>query len=117
MPIMKDAHIDDDGQVIRKEFSLANTDAFVAPACVVPDIGGPPNRYYYVEARSRWDEVFVEWLASKKRTTRRSLALTIRLLPARMRGATARRGIENEVQWPNNEQNRSLATTYRREQR
>ena len=34
---------------------------------MVPDIGGPPNRYYYVEARSRWGEVFIEWLDSKKK--------------------------------------------------
>ena len=28
-----------------KVFYLAETDAIVAPCCVVPDIGGPPNRH------------------------------------------------------------------------
>jgi hypothetical protein len=67
MPINKDVVLDETGSVIRKDLSLANTDAFVAPACVVPDIGGPKNRYYVVEARSRWHEVFAEWLTAKKK--------------------------------------------------
>ena len=41
---------------------LADTDAFSDPACVVPDIGGPPNGYYYIEPRARWADSFEEWL-------------------------------------------------------
>ena len=32
----------------------------------MPDIGGPPNRYYVVEPRGNWAGVFIEWLVSKK---------------------------------------------------
>ena len=66
MPLNKDAHIDSTGHVTKKIFSLANTSAFTAPACVVADIGGPPNRYYVVEPRDRWGDIFIDWLESGK---------------------------------------------------
>ncbi len=66
LPLNKDAHIDSAGQVTKKIFALANTSAFTAPACVVADIGGPPNRYYVVEPRDRWGDVFIDWLESGK---------------------------------------------------
>jgi hypothetical protein len=66
MALNKDAHLDSTGHVTKNIFSLANTSAFTAPACVVADIGGPPNRYYVVEPRDRWGDVFIDWLESGK---------------------------------------------------
>ena len=31
-------------------------------ACVVPDIGGPLNRCFFVQPRPRWSKMFVEWV-------------------------------------------------------
>ena len=44
-------------------FYLADVEAFVEPVAVVPDIGGPPNRYFAVKARAEWAadfELFLE---------------------------------------------------------
>ncbi len=53
---------DDDGGVLRKIFYLADTDAIVAPCCVVPDIGGPVNRYFVIKPRDQWANFFIPWL-------------------------------------------------------
>ena len=29
---------------------------------MVPDIGGPPNRYFYVKARPEWAKEFIVWV-------------------------------------------------------
>ena len=50
-----------DGELTRR-FYLANTDAFKEPVAVVPDIGGPPNRYFLVKSRSKWCKEFCAWL-------------------------------------------------------
>jgi hypothetical protein len=63
-PILKEVVMDSDGKVVRKKLYLANTDAFAAPACVVPDIGGPPNRYYVIEPRTTWHEHFINFIES-----------------------------------------------------
>ena len=65
MPINKDAHLDNNGQVTEKIFSLANTTAFPAPAYSVPGIVGSCNIYYVVEPHGAWTGVFVELLESK----------------------------------------------------
>ena len=52
--------LDEEGRVAKRVLHLADTDAFNDPACVVPDIGGPPNRYYYIEPRARWADSFEE---------------------------------------------------------
>lgn len=49
------------GEITRK-FFLADTDAFVEPVAVVPDIGGDPNRYFVVKSRSKWVKEFIAWL-------------------------------------------------------
>jgi hypothetical protein len=57
---------DADGVEVRK-FYLASVDAFKAPLAVVPDIGGPPNRYFQVPSRSKWSNEFVDWLQAPHR--------------------------------------------------
>jgi hypothetical protein len=47
---------------INRKFYLANTDAFVAPCCVIPDVGGDANRYFFLKSRSNWVPEFVDWL-------------------------------------------------------
>ena len=69
-PIEKSVGVDERGKILLKKdgklqkriFYLADTDAFTAPLCVVPDVGGPINRYFVVEPRSKWAECFIEWL-------------------------------------------------------
>ena len=50
VPIEKERFVNSVDGVISKKLYLANTKAFMAPACVVPDIGGPSNRYFVVES-------------------------------------------------------------------
>ena len=65
VPIKKDLVVDEEGNV-KKQLCLADTRAFVAPVCVVPDLGGPPNQYFALETRSAWAEFFIEWLDQEK---------------------------------------------------
>jgi hypothetical protein len=63
VPILKDVGgVDAQGKITSRQFSLAPTNAFLYPACVIPDIGGAPNRYFFVHSRTSWSEMFVEWL-------------------------------------------------------
>ena len=66
VPIEKEVVLNSDGSVLQKRLCLADTRAFSAPACVVPDIGGPPNRYFYLEARNKWAGFFTEWLDNQE---------------------------------------------------
>lgn len=50
------------GHIKTRIFYLADTDAITGPCCAVPDIGGPPNRYYVVDSREMWADGFMEWL-------------------------------------------------------
>ena len=69
-PIEKVVGLDDDGQVLLdgdfqvagRKFFLADTQAFLEPCCVIPDVGGPRNRYYLIENRENWPEIFQRWL-------------------------------------------------------
>ena len=63
MPIVKDGVLfDDAGFVTKRTFFLADTQAFHGPCCVIPDIGGPKNRYFVVKPRSEWAGDFTQWL-------------------------------------------------------
>ena len=42
----------------KQRFFLANTEAFYSPVAVIPDIGGPCNRYFMVENMGKWSEAF-----------------------------------------------------------
>ena len=69
-PIEKTVGLDDEGEVLltkkgnvaKRHFYLADTNAFVDPCCVIPDIGGPKNRYYLIESRENWSNIFSRWL-------------------------------------------------------
>lgn len=54
--------LDEDGDVIGRQFHLANTEAIVGPCSVIPDIGGPKNAYFEVKNRASWSAEFVTWL-------------------------------------------------------
>ena len=45
-----------------RSFYLANTEAFVGPCCVIPDIGNNENRYLQVVPRGEWSDLFIQWL-------------------------------------------------------
>jgi hypothetical protein len=62
IPIRKMVGLDSDGTVLKRHFFLADTSAFVAPCSVVPDIGGPSNRYFVVKSRTEWPVDFVHWV-------------------------------------------------------
>lgn len=51
-----------DKQVTERKFFLADTEAIVSPCSMIPDIGGPPNRYFYVKPRREWAKEFVLWV-------------------------------------------------------
>lgn len=51
-------------QSIKNKFYLADVDAIVSPAVVVPNIGGPINEYLWLAERSEWHRLFTEWLDS-----------------------------------------------------
>jgi hypothetical protein len=59
---VKEVGLDEDGKVTNRNFYLAQTDAFLGPCAVIPDLGGPPNRYFVVEPREKWVGMFVSWL-------------------------------------------------------
>jgi hypothetical protein len=48
--------------IFEKKFELADTDAIVAPACVVPNIGGPKHQYFFIDPRENWAGHFLNWL-------------------------------------------------------
>jgi hypothetical protein len=65
LPILKDVVVDAEGLVEKRTFYLADTEAFEDPCCVIPDIGGPTNRYFVVQPRNEWANLFVAWVADK----------------------------------------------------
>ena len=62
MPISKEIEIHPDKTVGRRTFYLADTEAFEGPCCAIPDIGGPPNKYFVVLPRSQWKDPFIQWI-------------------------------------------------------
>ena len=54
--------LDANDEVTGREFFLADTEAFVKPCAVVPDIGGPPNQYFMVKSRDDWHNEFISWV-------------------------------------------------------
>ena len=69
-PIEKIVGLDEEEQVLldhnfnvaERMFFLADTNAFIDPCCVIPDVGGPRNRYYLMESRENWPDIFMTWL-------------------------------------------------------
>jgi hypothetical protein len=62
VPLMKTVAAKEDGLVTKRMFYLADTDAFHDVCCVVPDIGGEPNRYFLVHPRPYWSSLFTKWV-------------------------------------------------------
>ena len=62
VPLRLDMESEDPDNGLRRTFHLASTDAFKEPVAVVPDVGGPPNRYFLVKSRSKWSNEFCAWL-------------------------------------------------------
>ncbi len=63
MPVRKDVTLNEKGDdVLKRHFYLADTEAFSDPCCTIPDIGGPPNRYFVVKPRSQWANIFIQWI-------------------------------------------------------
>jgi len=54
--------------VVGLKLYLADVEAIVDPAVVVPDIGGAPNSYLHLRPRGEWDDEFVKWLRSTYET-------------------------------------------------
>ncbi len=61
-PWLKEANIAESGEATGRSFYLADTEAFVAPCCCIPDVGGPKNRYFVVAPRAEWSDLFVQWV-------------------------------------------------------
>ena len=61
MPVNKDVDMED-GEVVGRNFYLADVEAFSDPCCTIPDIGGPENRYFVVKPRNQWSEIFIRWI-------------------------------------------------------
>ena len=61
VPILKDTVLNGDGEVDKRTFFLADTEAFLDPCCVIPDIGGPSCKYFVVQPRNQWAERFEKW--------------------------------------------------------
>ena len=63
VPYLKEVKgLDLDGGVTGRQFYLAETEAFVKPCAVVPDIGGACNRYFLVKSRDDWHKEFIAWV-------------------------------------------------------
>ena len=68
MPLMKDVEgVNEKGEVMGRQFYLADVSSIVGPCIVVPDMGGPPNAYFQVKNRNGWAKEFVDWLKQPHR--------------------------------------------------
>ena len=60
---------DPNGNSIGRTFFLADVEAFTEPLVVVPDIGGPSNRYFLLHDRPTWVKRFTQWLETPHELT------------------------------------------------
>lgn len=51
-----------DGRVAKLRFYLADVEAILDTCIVVPDIGGPPNSYFWLKSPDDWANIFEAWL-------------------------------------------------------
>jgi hypothetical protein len=47
---------------------LVDVEAFDSTAIVVPNIGGPPNSFFWMRPRAEWKDLFVEFLKAPHET-------------------------------------------------
>ena len=86
-PVMKDIEkIDADG-IVTRTFYLADTEAIVDPACVIPDLGGPPNRYFVVRPRNDWANEFRKWVDDPSRLDEMDDLPVVEEMPQKQKGA------------------------------
>jgi hypothetical protein len=62
VPIKKEVKGIRNGFVTGMKFYLADCEAIVDTAIVIPDIGGEANAYFQVKNRREWGEIFETWL-------------------------------------------------------
>ena len=62
MPIVKEVGGLTGNAVSHLKFYLADVEAIVKPMAVIPDIGGPPNAYFYTKDRETWRTDFMDFL-------------------------------------------------------
>ena len=68
MPVIKEVgDVNEEGAVTSRVMYLADTEAFAGPCTVVPDIGGPSNRYFVVKPRGEWAKQFTDWVEQPHR--------------------------------------------------
>ena len=60
--LRKDVKTIEEGRVSERIFYLADVRSIKDVACVIPDIGGPPNRYFFVHPRPYWSNLFEKWV-------------------------------------------------------
>jgi hypothetical protein len=62
-PLMKEVgSVKENGEIAERRFYLADVEAIVDTACIVPDIGSNKLRYLQLKPRKEWADVFIEWL-------------------------------------------------------
>ena len=69
VPLDKEMLEDPNGNSIGRTFFLADVEAFTEPLVVVPDIGGPSNRYFLLHDRPTWVKRFTQWLETPHELT------------------------------------------------
>ena len=71
-PIEKEIGQWSDDMVSGFRFYLADVEAIVRPLAVIPDIGGPTNRYFLVKDRDTWRQDFIRFLEGSDVVPRRA---------------------------------------------
>ena len=64
MPLTKEVGGFTGNHVSHRRYYLADVEAIVGPATVVPDLGGPTNVYFELSSRKSWPDQFKNWLES-----------------------------------------------------
>ena len=62
VPVRLETEEPDENGDLERRFYLADANAFEEAIAVVPDIGGPPNRYFILKSRKKWVKEFIRWL-------------------------------------------------------
>jgi len=62
LPLRKEVKGIQNGFVNGMKFYLADCEAIIDTAIVIPDIGGQPNAYFQLKNRKEWGGIFENWL-------------------------------------------------------
>ena len=66
VPISKEVAGLTGNMVSHMQLYLADVEAIIKPIAVIPDIGGPPNRYFFIKDREQWKLDFITFLERPK---------------------------------------------------